>query len=147
RLSARVVDLKFRGGQVRAVTLDGGERLEADHVVLALPHVVLQHLCRTTSLAEHAPHLADVDRVRLEWSNSIQCFLKGLPHPLPSQFAPGVPTLHLDSPWSFTTVVQGPGFWRNVSLPPGTRYVLSATWSEANVPGAATGKPATACDR
>src|SRR5207248_4741677 len=78
-------------------------------------------------------------------SHGLQVYLAGLPPGRPAHFAPGVPALHVDSPWSFVTLVQGEGFWRNVRLPAGTRYVLSATWSEAHAPGLVTRRPMTEC--
>jgi hypothetical protein len=38
RFRARVTDMRIEGGQVRGLTLDSGEVLRADHVVLALGH-------------------------------------------------------------------------------------------------------------
>ena len=38
RFRSRVTDIEIDGGQVRSVVLDGGERIEADHVVLAVGH-------------------------------------------------------------------------------------------------------------
>jgi uncharacterized FAD-dependent dehydrogenase len=38
RFRARVTDVRIEGGQVRGLTLDSGEVLRADHVVLALGH-------------------------------------------------------------------------------------------------------------
>ena len=38
RFGAKVTDIDIEAGQVRAVTLDAGERIETDHVVLAIGH-------------------------------------------------------------------------------------------------------------
>ncbi len=145
-LNSPVADLDVRAGRVRAVLLADGRRLEADHFILALPFPAYRRLARTPGLSAHLPD-PDAQSLRLEWSNGLQVFLKDLPPGLPAHCTPGVLSIHLDSPWAFVSVVQGPGFWRGVEMAPGTRYVLSATWSEAGVPGVATGKPMTACTR
>jgi len=38
RFEKKVVDIRIEGGQVRGVTLESGEQIDADHVVLALGH-------------------------------------------------------------------------------------------------------------
>jgi uncharacterized FAD-dependent dehydrogenase len=38
RFSAKVADLRIENGGVRGITLEGGEQIDADHVVLALGH-------------------------------------------------------------------------------------------------------------
>jgi uncharacterized protein with NAD-binding domain and iron-sulfur cluster len=81
----------------------------------------------------------------MEVSSGIQFFLSDLPPTRTPQCRPGIATSHLQSEWSFVTVVQGAGFWRDVELPPGTKYVWSATWSAANVPGKVTGKTIPQC--
>jgi uncharacterized protein with NAD-binding domain and iron-sulfur cluster len=145
-LNSSVTDLDIHDSRVRSVLLADGRRLEADHFILALPFPAYRRLVRTTGLSAHVPD-PDAQPLRLEWSNGVQVFLKDLPADRPAHFAPGVATLHLDSPWAFVSVIQGPGFWRGVEMAPGTRYVLSATWSEAEVPGPLTGEPMTACTR
>jgi uncharacterized protein with NAD-binding domain and iron-sulfur cluster len=143
-LNSPVAGLDVHDGRVNAVRLTDGRRLEADHFVLALSYLACRHLLQGTKLSAFVSPGCD-EPLRLEWSNGIQVFLKSLPDGLPAHFAPGVAAVHLDSPWLFGTVVQGPGFWRDVEMAPGTRYVLSATCGEPEVPGPVTGKPMTAC--
>ena len=38
RFDSRVTDIDIKNGQVRAVVLDGGERIESDHIILAIGH-------------------------------------------------------------------------------------------------------------
>jgi uncharacterized protein with NAD-binding domain and iron-sulfur cluster len=145
-LQSPLVDVEIEDGRARAAVLANGRRLEADHFILALPFPAYRRLVRDSALSSHVP-AAEAAPVRLEWSNGVQIFLKDLPPGLGANFSPGVLTIHLDSPWAFVSVVQGEGFWRGVEMAPGTRFVLSATWSEAGQPGAVTGKPMTACTR
>jgi uncharacterized protein with NAD-binding domain and iron-sulfur cluster len=145
-LGAPLADLEIDRGSAHAAVLADGRHLPADHFVLALPFLAYRRLARGTTLSAFVPD-PETAPVRLEWSNGIQVFLKDLPPGLPARFAPGIVTIHFDSPWAFVSVVQGPGFWRGVELGPGTRYVLSATWSEAGAPGPVTGKPMNSCTR
>jgi uncharacterized protein with NAD-binding domain and iron-sulfur cluster len=144
RLSDGLADLTFSEDRIASARLRSGTRCTADHFVLALPYPALRRLCETTPLGDHAACLGELDRVGTEWSSGIQFFLRDLPDP-PGPFAPGVVSKHLDTPWTLAAVVQGPGFWRDVSLPPPARYVLSVTWTTAHAPGVLTGKKATAC--
>jgi uncharacterized protein with NAD-binding domain and iron-sulfur cluster len=144
RLSDGLADLAFSEERIVSALLRSGTCCPADHFVLALPYPALRHLCETTPLGEHAPCLGGLDRVGMEWSSGIQFFLRDLPDP-PGRFTPGVVSKHLDTPWTLASVVQGPGFWRDVHLPPPARYVLSVTWTSAHAPGVVTGKRATAC--
>ena len=71
----------------------------------------------------------------MESSNGLQCFLRDLPAPCPPQLSPGVVASYLESEWCLVAVVQGEGLWRNVSLPAGTKYILSVTWSDVETRG------------
>lgn len=145
RTGAAVSDFAFSDGAIRTVILADGRRLDCDCAILSLPYLALRRLSERTCLGKHVPHLNQAHRMRLESSAGIQFFLKALPEPLPVQFRPGVPASHLESPWAFVSVVQGQGFWNGVSLPEGTRYVLSATWSTFDRPGLLTHKTAVEC--
>lgn len=140
-------DLAFDGGAIAQATLDDGRTLDVDHVVSALPILGLRRLARETELGRHDPRLLDQPWLQLEWSNGMQLFLRDLPEGVAAHFQPGIPGSHLDSPWCFVSVVQGEGFWRDVAMPEGTRYVLSATWSNAHDAGVVTGRPSTRCTR
>ena len=144
--NACVSDFTFSDGVLRTVILADGRRLDCDSAILALPYLALRRLCGETSLGQHVPHLNQPHRMRLESSSGIQLFLKALPEPVPEQFRPGVFTAHLESPWSFVSVVQGEGFWSAVSLPERTRFVLSATFSTFDRPGTLTNKQASQCN-
>jgi uncharacterized protein with NAD-binding domain and iron-sulfur cluster len=143
--STRVKSLSFQNGRVRSIQVFGGDEVPCDYAVLALPYIGLKWLCAHAHLGESLPHLLAPHRLRLESSSGLQFYLKGLPEPTPLHFRPGVPTTHLESPWALATVVQGQGFWNDVSLPPDTRYILSATISCFDRPGPLTGKPASHC--
>lgn len=145
RLNCAVRSLQFHDGTVASVGFENNERLECDYALLALPFLALRRLAERSDLGQHAPHLLNAHCIRLEASSGMQFFLRDLPSPLPPQFTPGVVTAHLESAWSFVTIVQGEGFWRDVRLPPGTRYILSATWSAVDVPGPVTGKTVAQC--
>jgi len=84
-----------------------------------------------------------IERARL--SNGIQVFLRDLPAAWPSYVRPGVVGTYFESEWALVSVLQGEGFWRNVSLPAGTKYVLSITWSDVDKPGRLFHRPASAC--
>jgi uncharacterized protein with NAD-binding domain and iron-sulfur cluster len=143
--NSRVSNLRFESGSVRSMELSTGDTLHCDYAVLALPYLTLKSLSQRTELGRWVPHLNQEHSLSLESASGIQFFLRDRPDPSSFPFRPGVPTAHLESPWAFISVVQGEGFWRDVALPPGTRYVLSATWCNFEKPGLKVTKPAFAC--
>ena len=142
---AAVRELEIADGRVSAVVLADGRSLASDAFVLALPVPALVDLIRRGRAADHLRHLEHADRLRLEWSNGIQVFLRALPDARAPCHRPGAPIVHVDSPWAFVSITQADGFWDGVELPAGTRGVISATWSACDRPGTVTGKPVTAC--
>lgn len=145
QLACELVDADFAEGRITAVKLKDGRRVKCDYCVLAVPYLMLKRLSERSEIGNYIPHLRRKHQISLEASNGMQLFLKGLPEPCPPQFRAGAGTSHLDSEWSFVTVVQGEGFWNDIPLPAGTKYVLSATWSSGEIPGRGTGKTVAQC--
>lgn len=141
----RVADVEFEHGRVSALVSTAGRRIPCDYAILALPYLALRDMASKGPVAQRIPHLAESHAIALESSNGIQCFLRDLPPTWPAFMRPGVPASHIDSEWSLVSVVQGEGFWQNVGLPEGTRYVLSMTWSDVDKPGRIYGRPVSEC--
>lgn len=127
--NTRVGDLEFDDGRVTALISSDGRRFACDYALLAVPYLTLRELAKSAHVKRYLPQLTQQHALALEASNGIQCFLRDLPATWPPFIRPGVVTTHLQSQWSLVCVLQGEGFWKNVRLPEGTRYVLSITWS------------------
>lgn len=128
------------------VSADGG-RLGCDYAILALPYLNLRGLAEAdrAHVQQHLPHLAQDHAIALESSNGIQVFLHDIPTTWPSYMRPGVVGTHFESEWALVSVLQGEGFWKDVCLPAGTKYVLSITWSDVDKPGPVFSRPASEC--
>jgi uncharacterized protein with NAD-binding domain and iron-sulfur cluster len=145
QFGTRIGDLEFRDGRVSALISTDGRNFPCDYAVLALPYLMLRQLAKSDHVARHLPHITEEHSVRLESSNGIQCFLSAIPQTWPSFMRPGVVASYLESEWSLISVIQGEGFWKNVLLPEGTKYVLSITWSDVEKPGPVLGRPVNEC--
>ncbi|MHA7651595.1 FAD-dependent oxidoreductase [Mycobacterium sp. ML4] len=141
----RIDDIEFERGRVSALTSMDGRRIACDYAILALPYLTLRKLAGKDQARQRLPHLIQQHAIALESSNGIQCFLRDIPATWPSFARPGVPASHIDSEWSLVSVIQGEGFWQDVRLPEGTRYVLSMTWSDVDRPGRIFGRPLSEC--
>lgn len=141
----RVSDLEFENGRVAALRSLDGRRFACDYAILAVPYLSLRKMAEAAHAKRHLPHVAQWHAIALESSNSIQCFLSDLPAAWPSFIRPGVTAAYVESEWSLGSVLQGEGFWTNVTLPEGTRYVLSITWSEVDQPGRVFHRPLSEC--
>ncbi len=141
----RVDDLEFERGRVTALKSTDGRRIPCDYAILALPYLTLRQLAGKNHVHQQIPHLAQQHAIALESSNGIQCFLRDIPATWPSFVRPGIPASHIESEWSLVSVIQGEGFWENVHLPEGTRYVLSMTWSDVDKPGRIYHRPLSEC--
>ena len=71
--------------------------------------------------------------------------MSDLPATWPSYVRPGVVGTYFESEWAIIAVLQGEGFWKDVRLPEGTKYVLSMTWSDVDKPGRVFQRPASEC--
>jgi uncharacterized protein with NAD-binding domain and iron-sulfur cluster len=145
RYNTQVIDLSFANGRISSILCEDGLELPCDYAILAVPYLALRRLACHDHVRRHLPHLAGEHRIQLESSNGMQCYLRELPAAWPPHLRPGVGVSFLESPWSLVAVVQGSGFWHNVSLPERTAYVLSMTWSEVEKPGSVFSKPLGDC--
>lgn len=143
--NTRVGDLEFDDGRVTALISSDGRRFACDYARLAVPYLTLRELAKSAHVKRYLPQLTQQHALALEASNGIQCFLRDLPATWPPFIRPGVVTTHLQSQWSLVCVLQGEGFWKNVRLPEGTRYVLSITWSDVETPGPVFDRPLSEC--
>lgn len=141
----RIDDIEFEHGRTTAVITCDGRRLACDYAILALPYLTLRQLANKDHVRQHLPHLTGTHAIALESSNGIQCFLPEIPWTWPAHMRPGVPASYLESEWSLVSVVQGEGFWKDVRLPAGTKYVLSMTWSDVDKPGRVFHRPLSEC--
>ena len=139
--SATVRSLNVSGNKLRSVTIERNGRLDelsADFYVAALPVEVMQGLL-TPELERAAPSLSGIRRLRTEWMNGIQFYLR-TDRPLTDGHA-----IYLDSAWALTSISQRQ-FWRNVDL---ARFgdgrvggILSVDISNWTAPGNFNGKSA-----
>ncbi|ORV72777.1 FAD-dependent oxidoreductase [Mycobacterium gastri] len=141
----RVGDLEFDDGRVTALVSTDGRKVACDYAILAVPYLMLREIANKAHVKQHVPHLAEAHAIALESSNGIQCFLRDIPGTWPHFMRPGVAASYVDSEWSLVSVIQGEGFWQNVSLPEGTKYVLSLTWSDVDQPGRVFHRPLSEC--
>ncbi|MCV7340301.1 putative oxidoreductase [Mycobacterium haemophilum DSM 44634] len=145
QFNTRVSDLEFEDGRITALLSTDGRRFACDYAILALPYLTLREMAKPDHVKQHLPHLAQQHAIALEWSNGIQCFLHDIPPTWPSFIRPGVVGTYFESEWALISVLQGEGFWKDVSLPEGTRYVLSITWSDVDKPGPVFQRPVSEC--
>lgn len=141
----RISDLEFEDGRITGLLSADGRRFGCDYAIIALPYLTLREMAKSDHVKQHLPHLAQQHAIALESSSGIQCFLRDIPATWPSFMRPGVFAAYLGSEWSLVSVLQGAGFWRNVRLPEGTKYVLSITWSDVDKPGRVVHRPASDC--
>ncbi len=144
RSNTPVRALRFDGDRISGITIeDGTERHgRADQYVLAVPVEAARRLV-TDGIGRAAPSLARLDRIRTEWMNGIQFYLR---EDVPLVRGHGVYT---DSPWSLTSVSQGQ-FWERDLSGYGdgeVSGVLSVIASDWETPGIVHGKPARECTR
>ncbi|WP_204080232.1 hydroxysqualene dehydroxylase [Mycobacterium riyadhense] len=140
-----VGDLEFEDGRVTALISADGRRFACDYAILTMPYLALREMAKSDHVTQHLPGLAQQHAIALEASNGIQCFLRDIPATWPSFIRPGVITAYAESEWSLVSVLQGEGFWKDVWLPEGTRYVLSITWSDVDTPGRVFHRPLSEC--
>ncbi|ACC41401.1 conserved hypothetical oxidoreductase [Mycobacterium marinum M] len=145
KFDTRIDDLEFRDGRVTALVSADGRRFGCDFAVLALPYLTLRRLAERDCVSRHLPHLTQQHAIALESSNGLQFFLRDIPPTWPAHVRPGVVGTHFESEWALVSVLQGEGFWADVALPAGTKYVLSITWSDVDTPGPVFGRPASEC--
>lgn len=143
---ATVRDVTVREGAIVSIGLENGTELRADYYIAATSLAALVDLCDRTDLGQIVAAEKLRTTFRSEWSSGVQIFLAELPTETPAWLRPGVLTAHLESPWSFVSVVQADGFWRDVPFPTGIQAILSATWSDVHAPGIVTGKPMIECE-
>ncbi|HEY3190032.1 MAG TPA: FAD-dependent oxidoreductase, partial [Solirubrobacteraceae bacterium] len=136
--------LEIRRGRVTAAVLtDSGARLEADWFVCAVPVERARPLLSRDVLALD-PSLEGMRRLRTEWMNGIQFFLRRrFREPTVGH------TLHVDSPWALSSINQA-RFWPHRRLPRDygdgrVREILSAIISDWTTPSPRVGQPASRC--
>lgn len=141
----QVRELEFGDNRVTALISADGRRFACDYAILAVPYLALRGLAGSDQGRRHLPQLVEEHAISLEASNGLQCFLRDIPETWPSFARPGIVTAHVESEWSLVSVLQGKGFWENVRLPEGTKYILSITWSDVDTPGQIFDRPVTEC--
>ena len=124
-------------GKMTGARLTDGSEVNADAIVLAIPHRAIRRVApeleRSTGLAS----------LRDEWSNGFQFFLRDIPASMASS---RTFNLSFGSPWRVVYLLEGPPVWSSdVVFPEGVRAVLSITASQHGKPGAIYGKPLAQC--
>lgn len=139
--AVRVAEIAADGPRVTSITLEGGQTVEADYFVAALPVEVMSALV-TDELKHAAPSIVNLDQLQTRWMNGIQFYL--------SRDVPVVNghAIYLDSAWALTSISQRQ-FWTNVDFSQfgngAVRGILSVDISEWGQPGVVYGKPAQEC--
>ncbi len=153
---AKVTKINYAGGRISGVTIEengSNHSVLADYYIAALPVEVMEPRVVPDAINEAEPliteemkaadpTLAHLDKLKTEWMNGIQFYLK-----------PDVPvvrghTLFIDSPWALTTVCQKQ-FWPDVKLAEygdgSVEGILSVDISNWNSEGILYQKPARRC--
>jgi geranylgeranyl pyrophosphate synthase len=128
------------GNTVRALQMDDGTELTADHFILALPLEALQAISNDDMLAR-APSLARLNELKTEWMNGILFYL-GQDIELNHGH-----TIFLDAPWALTSLCQQ-RFWPRGLAQYGdgsVRGIISVCISDFDAPGEFIRKPAKDC--
>ncbi|MDX6738324.1 FAD-dependent oxidoreductase [Actinocorallia sp. A-T 12471] len=144
-LGRTVEGFELSGGRVSAArSVDakgGGHRIEADWFVCAVPPDRAVRLW-TPELLRRAPALEGVGRLRTDWMNGVQFYLRESPRGL------GELLSFMDSPWQLTAVLQSAIWDRDFKADYGDGSVadcLSLDVSDWDTPGVLYGKPAKRC--
>jgi uncharacterized protein with NAD-binding domain and iron-sulfur cluster len=143
RQGVNVTGLRLDGARIAGVQVEGGEELQADWVVCALPVEVATTLM-TDEMKAVDPGLASLELLQTRWMNGVMFYL-----------ARDVPLVHghviyIDSPWALTSISQAQ-FWPGVDLAARgdgrVHGILSVDVSEWQQPGMLYGKPAMQCSK
>src|SRR5919199_1508511 len=138
----RVLDAPTSEAWIDAVAA-GGERVQADFYVAALPVEVMRQLA-SPALRTADPRLNGLDRLVTRWMNGVLFYLDR-DVPLVNGHA-----IYVDSEWALTSISQKQ-FWPTVDLERRgdgrVRGILSIDVSEWQRPGRRTGKVAMRCTR
>ncbi|MEM4781137.1 MAG: FAD-dependent oxidoreductase [Halalkalicoccus sp.] len=145
RTNATVRELRFDGERLSGVVVEdeaGTHTERADQYVLAVPVEAARRLV-SGEISRVAPSLARLDRLRTEWMNGIQFYLR---EDRPLVRGHGVYT---DSPWALTSVSQRQFWERDLSSYGDGEIsgILSVIASHWETPGIVYGKPARECTR
>ncbi|MFZ2998794.1 MAG: polyprenyl synthetase family protein [Undibacterium umbellatum] len=135
-----VENVLWDGEAARALQMDDGRELAADHVILALPLEALHAISNDDMLAR-APSLARLGELKTEWMNGILFYL-GQDIELNHGH-----TIFLDAPWALTSLCQQ-RFWPRglAQYGDGTvRGIISVCISDFDAPGEYIRKPAKDC--
>ncbi|ADJ15947.1 amine oxidase [Halalkalicoccus jeotgali B3] len=145
RTNATVRELQFDGERISGLVVEDGSGTHierADQYVLAVSVEAARRLV-SEGIGRAAPSLSRLDRLRTEWMNGIQFYLR---EDRPLVRGHGVYT---DSPWALTSVSQAQ-FWDRDLAAYGDGQaggVLSVIASDWETPGIVYGKPARECTR
>lgn len=149
RNNSIVTELVYNAGCIESVRLSNGEIVKGDIFISDVPHMELSRIVKQSNLSAT---LSELQRTIpcYEWSNGAQFFLKDLPSKTLGNnkpFSPGICVGVLQAPWKLVYVLQGEGFWKNVTLPEGCRYVLSTSYTNHLTNGVLFNKPVTECTK
>ena len=140
----RTTAIDVNGGRVAGVEMQsasGASQITADYYIAALPVEVMTALV-SDKLAQAAPSLANLSKLKTRWMNGIQFYLSK-DEPLVNGHV-----MYLDSPWALTSISQKQ-FWSKYDLSQygdgSVRGILSVDISDWDAPGQVFGKPASAC--
>lgn len=144
-LGRSVTGFELAGGRVAAATsVDAAgrrHRIDADWFVCAVPPDRAVRLW-SPELLRRAPSLEGVARLKTDWMNGVQFYLKESPRGL------GELLSFMDSPWQITAVLQSSLWDRDFKADYGDGSVadcLSLDVSDWDTPGIVYGKPAKRC--
>lgn len=137
----RVAGIETDGAKVTGIAMEGGQRVEADYYLAALPVEVMASLL-SDDLKKAAPSIANLGRLQTRWMNGIQFYLSR------DLSLVNGHAIYLDSPWALTSISQRQ-FWTTVDFSQfgdgAVRGILSVDISEWQAPGVVYGKPAQEC--
>lgn len=143
--NAKVTDFAIENNKITNVFLENGNKIKADEYVLATSILQTKQFFQGVLSSWFSDQ--EKNLFHCEWSEGVQFYLSDLPNLSAKKymFKPGITLLHLDSPWRIASIIQGKGFWQNVDLPKGCKYVYSLTFSNVEANGSKFNKPFLEC--
>ena len=116
------------------------EKINADLFVFSVPVEIMQTLV-TDYLKKMAPSLSQIHKLITMPSSGIQFFDTNTEQ----DSYPRGWTILMDSPWAILCMYQSKLIWPTINFKPPVTGILSAAWSNFEVPGVLYNKPAKAC--
>jgi uncharacterized protein with NAD-binding domain and iron-sulfur cluster len=128
---------------ISSLVLDNGEIITGDEYVFSLSYIHLERMIEENKIL--TKYLPPIQNIVQRWANGIQIFLSEIPN----GFHIGYTNIKFNSPWSFVCILYGNqnNWWKNVSLPKGTKCILSATYTDEIRTGVVFHKSITQCTK